>query len=192
MSLDHVDPRWQAPINTRFWKSQAKKWEIRKPLLSLLWCCRGHCWLQFLLSVQPQSGVKHWEMFAFHRNWWFFFLSWLDCYFLFNLPSRKLTTKHMACPQGSSPMAWGLCPKREHLDSKTAIQAKWSSYAKVLVTQAWESQSIMSTAQAKERKKREPLLLPVRNRIRLQGEKESMAALFEEYLQWQHWRYGSN
>ena len=28
-----------------------------------------------------------------------FFLSWLDCYFLFNLPSRKLTKKYMACPQ---------------------------------------------------------------------------------------------
>lgn len=31
-----------------------------------------------------------------------FFLSWLDCYFLFNLPSRKLTTKTHGLPTATA------------------------------------------------------------------------------------------
>ena len=37
MYLDHIDPRWQATINTRFWKSYSKKQEARNPLLFSLW-----------------------------------------------------------------------------------------------------------------------------------------------------------
>lgn len=99
MYLDHIDPRWQATINTRFWKSYSKKQEARNPLLISLWDVVeasvdyfSYCPCSPRVELSTEKSLPSIVTDEF-------FFSWLDCYFLFNLPSRKLTTKHMACSQ---------------------------------------------------------------------------------------------